>query len=185
MTYTLNDSIRYFDDFLIFFAVAIALLFAFTWIYVKITPYKEITLIREGNHAAAISLSGAMLGFALPLSLIHTSHREQSSPCLDIAQQRDVGVALVRRDEVVDGVYRVARAFEALQRVCRRHTQVPGDAQTIVAAQTRGEDLLRVGFSERRDEVACVDEADEFHAQSVGATSWRGQTAIAEPRRHG
>jgi len=68
MTYTLNDSIRYFDDFLIFFAVAIALLFAFTWTYVKITLYKEITLIREGNHAAAISLSGAMLGFALPLA---------------------------------------------------------------------------------------------------------------------
>ncbi len=68
MSYTVNESIRYFDDFLIFFVIAIALLAAFTWIYVKVTPYKEIELIRAGNTAAAISLSGAMLGFALPLA---------------------------------------------------------------------------------------------------------------------
>jgi putative membrane protein len=68
MSYAVNDSIRYFDDFLIFFVIAIALLAAFTWIYVKVTPYKEIELIRAGNTAAAISLSGAMLGFALPLA---------------------------------------------------------------------------------------------------------------------
>jgi len=68
MTYTLNESIRYFDDFLIYFAVALVLLIAFTFIYVKVTPYNEIALIREGNTAAAISLSGALLGFALPLA---------------------------------------------------------------------------------------------------------------------
>ena len=68
MTYTLNESIRYFDDFLIYFAVALLLLVAFTFIYVKVTPYNEIALIREGNTAAAISLSGALLGFALPLA---------------------------------------------------------------------------------------------------------------------
>ena len=68
MTYTLNESIRYFDDFLIFFAVALSLLVAFTLIYTKVTPYNEIALIREGNTAAAISLSGALLGFALPLA---------------------------------------------------------------------------------------------------------------------
>lgn len=68
MSYAVNDSVRYFDDFLIFFVIAIALLAAFTWIYVKVTPYKEIELIRAGNTAAAISLSGAMLGFALPLA---------------------------------------------------------------------------------------------------------------------
>jgi putative membrane protein len=68
MTYTLNESIRYFDDFLIYFAVALLLLVAFTFIYVKVTPYNEIALIRDGNTAAAISLSGALLGFALPLA---------------------------------------------------------------------------------------------------------------------
>lgn len=68
MTYALNESIRYFDDFLIYFAVALLLLVAFTVVYVKVTPYNEIALIREGNTAAAISLSGALLGFALPLA---------------------------------------------------------------------------------------------------------------------
>ena len=68
MSYTLNESIRYFDDFLIYFAVALLLFVAFTFVYVIVTPYNEIALIREGNTAAAISLSGAMLGFALPLA---------------------------------------------------------------------------------------------------------------------
>lgn len=68
MSYTLNESIRYFDDFLIYFALALVLLVAFTFIYMKVTPYNEIALIREGNTAAAISLSGALLGFALPLA---------------------------------------------------------------------------------------------------------------------
>lgn len=68
MSYTLNESIRYFDDFLIYFAVALLLFVVFTFIYQKVTPYDEITLIRQGNPAAAVSLSGAMLGFALPLA---------------------------------------------------------------------------------------------------------------------
>ena len=68
MTYALNESLRYFDDFLIYFSVALLLLVSFTLIYTKVTPYNEISLIREGNTAAAISLSGALLGFALPLA---------------------------------------------------------------------------------------------------------------------
>ena len=68
MTYSLNESIRYFDDFLIYFSVALLLLVAFTFVYIKVTPYDEIALIRAGNTAASISLSGALLGFALPLA---------------------------------------------------------------------------------------------------------------------
>lgn len=68
MTYSLNESIRYFDDFLIYFSVALLLLVAFTFVYIKVTPYAEIALIRAGNTAASISLSGALLGFALPLA---------------------------------------------------------------------------------------------------------------------
>ena len=52
-----------------FFATAIVLLLAFLAIYVKITPYNELTLIREGNAAAAISLGGAVIGFALPIAV--------------------------------------------------------------------------------------------------------------------
>lgn len=68
MEYNISESIRYFDDFLIYFGVALVLLFAFTFVYIKVTPYKELELIRAGNKAAAISLSGAMLGFAMPLA---------------------------------------------------------------------------------------------------------------------
>jgi putative membrane protein len=40
----------------------------FVAIYIRITPYREVTLIREGNVAAAASLAGAMLGFVIPLA---------------------------------------------------------------------------------------------------------------------
>jgi putative membrane protein len=68
MSYSIGESIRYVDDFLIYFSLALALLVAFTLIYTAVTPYKELKLIRDGNNAAAISLSGALLGFALPVA---------------------------------------------------------------------------------------------------------------------
>jgi putative membrane protein len=68
MSYTIGESIRYIDDFLIYFGLALVLLAAFTLIYTAVTPYKELKLIRDGNNAAAISLSGALLGFALPVA---------------------------------------------------------------------------------------------------------------------
>jgi putative membrane protein len=50
-------------------------LFIFTYIYINFTPYKELDLIKTGNSAAAISLIGAMLGFAIPVaSVISNSH---------------------------------------------------------------------------------------------------------------
>lgn len=62
------DSFAGFDDFLIYFVVALALLVAFMAIYIRITPYHEIQLIREGNMAAAFSLSGSILGFVVALA---------------------------------------------------------------------------------------------------------------------
>ena len=56
------------DDFLIYFVVSLALLVSFIAIYVWVTPYHEIQLIRDGNMAAAFSLSGSMLGFVVPLA---------------------------------------------------------------------------------------------------------------------
>jgi putative membrane protein len=40
----------------------------FIAIYIRITPYAELSLIREGNVAAAWSLSGALFGFVVPLA---------------------------------------------------------------------------------------------------------------------
>ena len=55
-------------NFLSYFGAATVLLTAFITIYLFITPYDEIKLIRENNVAAAISLSGAVLGFAMPIA---------------------------------------------------------------------------------------------------------------------
>src|SRR4051794_29307328 len=64
----LAHSARGIDDFLIYLAASLILLAVFTAIYIWITPYRELQLIREGNVAAAVSLSGTVLGFAIPLS---------------------------------------------------------------------------------------------------------------------
>lgn len=52
-----------------FFLTAVALLLAFLCLYVLVTPYSELTLIRAGNEAAAVSLGGAVIGFALPIAV--------------------------------------------------------------------------------------------------------------------
>ena len=54
--------------FLAYFAVAVALITVFVLVYVNITPYDEVALIKDGNTAAAISLSGALFGFAMPIA---------------------------------------------------------------------------------------------------------------------
>ena len=57
-----------FPVFLAHAGVTVIILFAAAALYVLLTPHKEITLIREGNTAAALSLSGVLLGLAIPLS---------------------------------------------------------------------------------------------------------------------
>src|SRR5689334_4369699 len=62
------ESFAGFDDFLVYLAVSLAYLAVFVAIYIRITPYREMALIREGNMAASFSLSGAILGFIVPLA---------------------------------------------------------------------------------------------------------------------
>ena len=58
-----------------FFVTAIILMLVFLAIYVMITPYNELALIRAGNEAAAVSLGGAVIGFALPIAVsVAVSH---------------------------------------------------------------------------------------------------------------
>lgn len=57
-----------FPVFLAHAGVTVLILFAAAALYVLLTPHKEITLIREGNTAAAVSLGGVLLGLAIPLS---------------------------------------------------------------------------------------------------------------------
>lgn len=61
--------------FLTYFATAAVLLGLFIAAYVHFTPYKEFELIFHNNNAAAIALSGAVLGFTFPLvSAIYFTH---------------------------------------------------------------------------------------------------------------
>lgn len=58
-----------------FFATAIGLLGGFLALYILVTPYSEVALIRDGNTAAALSLGGALIGFALPIAVsVAVSH---------------------------------------------------------------------------------------------------------------
>ena len=42
-------------------------------LYLVLTPHREITLIREGNPAAALSFAAVLAGLALPLSAAMTA----------------------------------------------------------------------------------------------------------------
>jgi putative membrane protein len=54
--------------FLAYFGTGLVLLLVFATIYTLVTPQKELTLVREGNAAAATAYLGALLGFSLPLA---------------------------------------------------------------------------------------------------------------------
>lgn len=55
-------------NFLLYFGMAAAVLIAFKFIYQMVTPYNEMKLIRDGCVPAAITLSAAMIGFAIPVA---------------------------------------------------------------------------------------------------------------------
>lgn len=50
-----------------FLGVSVALLAVAVTLYMLITPYREVALIREGNSAAAVSLGGTVIGMAIAL----------------------------------------------------------------------------------------------------------------------
>ena len=86
---TLSESLAGLPAFLLYFSLGLALLVVFIALYLAVTPYRELKLIREGNTAAAISLAGAIIGFVLPLGRAVT----QSVSPLDMVAWG--GVALV------------------------------------------------------------------------------------------
>jgi len=46
---------------------SIAMLVTFTYLYMKVTPYNDLSLIRDGKVAPGIVLFGAMIGFTIPI----------------------------------------------------------------------------------------------------------------------
>lgn len=71
-------------------SVTLAMLAIGAWLYEKITPIREVDLIRAGNVAAAVSYSGALLGLAIPLAVCMAA----SVSVLDIVVWGVVALAL-------------------------------------------------------------------------------------------
>ena len=71
----LQYTISTLPSFAAFFAVAALVLAVFVAIYMQVTPYAELALVREGNVAAAVSLGGTLVGLALPVAnVVRNSH---------------------------------------------------------------------------------------------------------------
>jgi len=63
-------SLQSLPEFVIWFITALVLLAVFLAVYASITRHDEWALLKAGNTAAAVSLMGATLGFALPLASV-------------------------------------------------------------------------------------------------------------------
>jgi len=55
-------------SYLLHLATGLAMVLVFMAIYLQVTPFKEIALIRKGCLAAALSLGGAIIGFGLTVA---------------------------------------------------------------------------------------------------------------------
>lgn len=72
MSEQLMHSLANVSEYSVWLLTALAAIWVFAAIYVRITPYKELPLIRDGNTAAALSLGGALLGFSIVLAAVVT-----------------------------------------------------------------------------------------------------------------
>jgi putative membrane protein len=58
-----------------YLGTAVLLLAVFIYIYARATPYKEFALIAHDNLAVAVTFSGAILGFTIPMvAAIYYTH---------------------------------------------------------------------------------------------------------------
>jgi putative membrane protein len=77
-------------NFLLYFSLVIVLWAAAIAVYVRITPYPEFQLARDGNLAATISLVGTALGLAFPLA----SLAAHAVDLMDLAMWAGVALAI-------------------------------------------------------------------------------------------
>jgi putative membrane protein len=67
---TIAESLSGLGSFIAYFGAGGALLAFFCLVYGWVTPYPEFKLIKAGKVAPAISFSGALLGFVIPLASV-------------------------------------------------------------------------------------------------------------------
>ena len=65
-----------FPEFIVMTLVAGGMLVLGSIIYVLLTPWKELALVRGGNGAAGLALAGAIMGLAMPLAACLASSAE-------------------------------------------------------------------------------------------------------------
>lgn len=70
-----------FPRFILWTGTAGGMLAIASTIYVLLTPWKELALVRQGNTAAGIALAGAIAGLALPIA----SNLASSTSLLEMA----------------------------------------------------------------------------------------------------
>lgn len=75
--------------YLAYIATSAVLMVVFTTVYMAITPYHEFGLIRAGNKAAAFSLGGVLIGFAVALASTAT----HSGSLIDLAMWGAIALA--------------------------------------------------------------------------------------------
>jgi putative membrane protein len=68
MEFTIMESFSGLGAFFGYFAASAVLLVLFCVVYLRVTPYAELSLVKEGKTAPAISFGGALIGFVLPLA---------------------------------------------------------------------------------------------------------------------
>jgi putative membrane protein len=81
MNYNLQGFANGAGQFIVAFGLACIFIAVFKRLYQMTTPYDERALIGQGNMAAAITLGGAILGFALPVA----SALEQTGSIVEFA----------------------------------------------------------------------------------------------------
>lgn len=64
----MNELVSQYILYLQYIALAIVMTACFAITYLKITPLKELQLIKEGNIACAISFGGALIGFCITIT---------------------------------------------------------------------------------------------------------------------
>lgn len=68
MNTAIESFVSGFPHFLVMTAAAGGMLIVASTLYILLTPWKELALVRGGNGAAGLALAGAIMGLALPLA---------------------------------------------------------------------------------------------------------------------
>lgn len=68
MTATLQSFQQGFPIYLMWTGTAGLLLLVASTIYVLLTPWRELALVKDGNGSAGLALAGAILGLAIPIA---------------------------------------------------------------------------------------------------------------------